>query len=146
VRVELEDQPRGKGRAVRRGLDLASGDLILIQDADLEYDIDDYDSLLEPLLTWERAFVLGSRHTGIWKIRKFTDRLGTAAIMNVGHLCFATALNVLYLQRLRDPFTMFKVSAGTAFTASSSNATASTSTSSLSSSCSGRVTVRSSSR
>jgi hypothetical protein len=109
VKVELEDRARGKGHAVRRGFDLASGDAILIQDADLEYDVNDYDSLLEPLLTWERAFVLGSRHTGSWKIRKFTDRLGTAAAMNVGHLLFATALNVLYIQRLRDPFTMFKV-------------------------------------
>ena len=109
VTVELEDRPLGKGHAVRRGLSLASGDVILIQDADLEYDINDYDSLLEPLLTWERAFVLGSRHGGSWKIRTFTDQFATAAAMNIGHLIFATALNILYVQRLRDPFTMFKV-------------------------------------
>jgi glycosyltransferase involved in cell wall biosynthesis len=109
VKIELEAGPRGKGHAVRRGLALATGDAILIQDADLEYDVNDYDSLLAPLLGWERAFVLGSRHTGGWKIRKFADQVGTATAMNVGHLLFGTALNVLYLQRLRDPFTMFKV-------------------------------------
>ena len=42
-------RPRGKGNAVREGLRHATGDFILIQDADLEYDVDDYEDLLAPL-------------------------------------------------------------------------------------------------
>ena len=49
VRLVLEDRPSGKGRAVRKGLDIASGDIILIQDADLEYDLADYEKLLDPI-------------------------------------------------------------------------------------------------
>ncbi len=72
VRVILEDRPRGKGHAVRTGLAEANGDFILIQDADLEYDLEDYDALLEPLITGREAFVLGSRHSGsVWKMRQF---------------------------------------------------------------------------
>ena len=62
VTVVYEELPRGKGYAVRTGLAHAKGDYILIQDADLEYDLEDYDALLEPLLTGRAAFVLGSRH------------------------------------------------------------------------------------
>jgi SAM-dependent methyltransferase len=55
VKVVLEDRPRGKGCAVRTGLSHATGDYILIQDGDQEYDIEDYDVLLDPLLTGTAA-------------------------------------------------------------------------------------------
>ncbi len=55
----LQERPRGKGHAVGAGLAHATGDFVLIQDADLEYDLDDYEVLLEPLRTFRRAFVLG---------------------------------------------------------------------------------------
>ncbi|MEI6349756.1 MAG: glycosyltransferase [Verrucomicrobiota bacterium] len=111
VQVILQDKPRGKGHAVRAGLAEATGDYVLIQDADLEYDINDYDALLEPLITGREAFVLGSRHGGsnIWKMRKFNEQHGLAFFVNFGHWIFLTLLNALFLQRLRDPFTMFKV-------------------------------------
>jgi Glycosyl transferase family 2 len=112
VRVIYEDRPSGKGHAVRKGLAAASGDVILIQDADLEYDIDDYDSLLRPILDYRHNFVIGSRHTinnRIWKIRKFNDAAGLAALFNFGHLTFLTLFNLIYRQRLSDPFSMFKV-------------------------------------
>ena len=109
VKVVLEDRPRGKGHAVRAGFEHASGDFIMVQDADLEYDVNDYDALIEPLKRSERAFVLGSRHVGNWKIRKFTDQLAVGTLFNLGHLVFAGLLNLLYRQRLRDPFTMYKV-------------------------------------
>jgi len=102
----------GKGHAVRTGLAKASGDIVLIQDADLEYDINDYDGLVEPIVTYRQNVVLGSRHTvnkRIWKIRKFNDAAGLAALFNLGHLTFLTLFNLLYQQRLKDPFTMFKV-------------------------------------
>ena len=111
MKLILEEQPRGKGYAVRIGLKAATGDYVLIQDADLEYDLEDYDGLLEPLVAGRAAFVLGSRHGGrnVWKMRQFTGQFGLSLFVNLGHWFFVTLINVLFLQRLRDPFTMFKV-------------------------------------
>ena len=111
VQLILEERPRGKGHAVRTGLKAASGDYVLIQDADLEYDLEDYDALLEQLVAGRSAFVLGSRHGGrkVMKLRQFTGQRGLSLIFNFGHWFFTTLINVLFLQRLRDPFTMFKV-------------------------------------
>jgi len=112
-RVELifEDRPAGKGHAVRRALRQAKGEFILIQDADLEYDIEDYDGLLEPLLSYRACFVLGARHGGQnrWKMRRFAEAPAVSFTMNAGHWVFTTLVNVLFGLRLRDPFTMFKV-------------------------------------
>jgi glycosyltransferase involved in cell wall biosynthesis/2-polyprenyl-3-methyl-5-hydroxy-6-metoxy-1,4-benzoquinol methylase len=111
VKLILENEPRGKGHAVRTGLKVATGDFVLIQDADLEYDLEDYDGLLEPLVSGRAAFVLGSRHGGrnVWKMRQFTGQHGLSLLVNFGHWFFTTLVNVLFFQRLRDPFTMFKV-------------------------------------
>ncbi len=112
VKVVWQDQPAGKGNAVRAGLAQSTGDFVLIQDADLEYDLDDYAMLLEPLRTFRRAFVLGIRHGQdgrSWKIRHFTDQVLLGHWMNLGHLLFTALFNLVYGQRLRDPFTMFKV-------------------------------------
>lgn len=111
IKLIFEDQPRGKGHAVRTGLKAASGDYVLIQDADLEYDLEDYDALLEQLVAGRSAFVLGSRHGGrnIMKMRQFTGRPSLSLVFNLAHWYFTTLINVLFLQRLRDPFTMFKV-------------------------------------
>ncbi len=64
VRVVLHERNRGKGAAVRTGIQHAVGDLILIQDADLEYDPADYPALLEPLLDGHADVVFGSRFLG----------------------------------------------------------------------------------
>jgi len=111
VRVVLEDRPRGKGHAVRTGFQHATGDFLLIQDADLEYDVNDYDALLRPLVRGHRAFVLGSRHSvgGVLKMRVFVGQPLLALFLNAGHWVFTSMINVLFGQRLRDPFTMFKV-------------------------------------
>jgi hypothetical protein len=112
VRLILEDRPRGKGFAVRTGLAACTGDVVLFQDADLEYDVEDYDGLVAPLLAWRRNFVIGSRHAskgGAWKIREFNEASPLAAVFNFGHVFFLFLFNVIYRQRLRDPFSMFKV-------------------------------------
>lgn len=111
VRLVLQDRPRGKGNAVREGLQNATGDFILIQDADLEYDLNDYDKLLVPLNRGETAFVLGSRHGigGVWKMRQFTNQPVASFGMNLGHIIFTSLINLLYGQSLKDPFTMYKV-------------------------------------
>jgi hypothetical protein len=109
VRILWQDCPRGKGHAVRAGLAVATGDIVLIQDADLEYDLNDYDVLLEPLLRDRAAFVLGSRHSGRVRMRRFTDQRLLGVLLDVAHVLFTAVINVLYRQRLKDPFTMFKV-------------------------------------
>jgi hypothetical protein len=111
VRVILEERPQGKGHAVRTGLAAARGDFLLIQDADMEYDIDDYDVLLEPLRAAEVGFVLGMRTSpeGSRGLRDFGQLGLTSRVMNVGHVLFLTLFNTVYGQRLKDPFTMYKV-------------------------------------
>jgi len=109
IRVIWEDRPRGKGHAVRHGLQSAVGDFVLIQDGDLEYDLNDYEQLIDPLAKYQTAFVLGSRHTGSWKMRKFDDQALHAVIMNFGQVFFTGLLNLFCGSRLKDPFTMYKV-------------------------------------
>ena len=55
---------QGKGSAIKSGIKLATSDLILIQDADLEYDPDDYTRLLEPFVKYDADVVYGSRFIG----------------------------------------------------------------------------------
>ena len=110
VQVVLEDRPRGKGHAVRTGLAHATGDYIMIQDGDQEYDIEDYDVLIEPLASGRKAFILGSRHGGrTWKVRRFEGKPLMGLLLNFGHWIFKTLLNAALHLHLDDPFTMYKV-------------------------------------
>ncbi len=110
VKIVFEDIPQGKGHAVRAGFKIADGDFILIQDADNEYDIEDYDVLIEALLSGREAFVLGARHgSNTWKMRKFTDQPIRAFVLNLGHWFFTMLINISCGVWLRDPFTMYKV-------------------------------------
>ena len=110
VRIIWQDRARGKGHAVRAGLERVRGDYVLIQDADLEYDLEDYEALLQPLVDGRAAFVLGARHGGVaWKMRQFSGQLLLSMVMNLAHLFFRGLINVCFGTRMRDPFTMYKV-------------------------------------
>jgi glycosyltransferase involved in cell wall biosynthesis len=106
-----EDCPRGKGHAVRRAFDAATGDILLIQDADLEYSVADYPDLLAPIIAGQAMFVLGSRHMGAahWKIRRFARCSLMASFMNVGGGLFHAFFNLTFSTRLTDPTSMYKV-------------------------------------
>ncbi len=110
VRIIWEETPKGKGHAVRAGLAAARGDIILIQDADMEYSMDDYEKLVAPLLEGRADFVLGTRHTeGSWQMRQFTTGKQVATLFNLAHWGFTALLNISLGTRMTDPFTMFKV-------------------------------------
>jgi glycosyltransferase involved in cell wall biosynthesis len=111
VTLLLEDKPRGKGHAVRAALARATGNFILIQDADLEYDLNDYEKLLAPLASGERAFVLGSRHGpgDGFAMRKFDDQPFHAFLLNSAHWTFTLLIDISLGIWLKDPFTMYKV-------------------------------------
>jgi len=109
VKIILQDKAKGKGNALREGFQYATGDIILIQDADLEYDLNDWEELLEPVANMKTPFVLGSRHIGGLKMREFENQLGISIFMNIGQIIFTSILNVLYFQKMKDPFTMYKI-------------------------------------
>jgi len=110
VILVLEDQPSGKGHAVRAGFAHATGEVLLIQDADLEYDLADYDVLLAPIAAGRQTFVLGSRHgAGGWALRKFDDQPLHALLLNTAHWTFTLMINASLGIWLKDPFTMYKV-------------------------------------
>ena len=63
-RVILNNKNYGKGYSLRKGIEIASGEIILIQDADLEYDPSDYHKLIEPIKKGYADVVYGSRFVG----------------------------------------------------------------------------------
>jgi len=111
----LTRKPKGKGNAVRRGFRRATGDVFAIQDADLEYDVNDYHKLLKPFIENKAKFVLGSRHLNenkeiVHMIRKFQGKEKVYAhLMNIGGMAIHGFFNVLYGTKISDPTTMYKL-------------------------------------
>lgn len=92
TRVFLHGQNLGKGGAVRTGLEHVSGDIVLIQDADLEYDPRDYPALLRPILEGRSKVVYGSRFLGEHKAMYFWHSLGNKFLTLVTNVMFDTTL------------------------------------------------------
>ncbi|MGH9049817.1 MAG: glycosyltransferase family 2 protein [Acidimicrobiia bacterium] len=101
VRVVLHPDNRGKGAAVRTGLANVTGDVVVIQDADLEYDPEDWPKLLAPMLKGRAQVVYGSRFTGEHRNMLYLHWLGNR------FLSFVT--NVLYNTTLSDMETCYKM-------------------------------------
>lgn len=106
LKVVYHTDNRGKGKAIVTGLQNASGDLVIIQDADLEYEPEDYLKLVKALQEDGVDLVLGSRffkgYKGLW-LHKLGNRLLT------------WLLNALYKHNLNDCFTCYKLAARSTF-------------------------------
>ncbi len=100
VRVIAHDKNQGKGAALRTGLAHASGDIVVIQDADLEYDPDDWPALLAPILKDKASVVYGSRFTG--------QRKNMLPLHWAGNRLLSLVTNVLYSSTLSDMETCYK--------------------------------------
>ncbi|HUS60701.1 MAG TPA: glycosyltransferase family 2 protein [Acidimicrobiales bacterium] len=83
---------RGKGAAVRTGLAAARGGILLIQDADLEYDPRDYPALLRPILEGRAKVVYGSRFLGEHKAMYFWHSVGNKSLTLLTNILFDTTL------------------------------------------------------
>ncbi|WP_080508024.1 glycosyltransferase family 2 protein [Bryobacter aggregatus] len=90
----------GKGAALRIGIRKATGDIVLVQDGDLEYDPNDYLQVLQPIVDGTATVVYGSRFQGNLKGMKFANWVANKL------LTFTT--NVLYKARLTDEATAYK--------------------------------------
>jgi glycosyltransferase involved in cell wall biosynthesis len=101
VRVLMHDANAGKGAAVRTGFSHATGDYVLVQDADLEYDPEDWPRLLAPVLSGKARVVYGSRFTG--------ERRNMMFFHWVGNRFLSLATNVLYNTTLSDMETCYKL-------------------------------------
>jgi len=93
LKVLYHEINKGKGAAVRTGLEHASGDFIIIQDADLEYDPRDYPKLLQPLLEGQAEVVYGSRSQVFKETMFFSQALGNRMVTLVTNLLYGTALS-----------------------------------------------------
>jgi glycosyltransferase involved in cell wall biosynthesis len=101
VRVVTHEHNMGKGAAIRTALAHAHGDLLLIQDADLEYDPDDWPRLLEPIVKHKASVVYGSRFTG--------ERKNMLLLHWIGNRFLSLVTNVLYSSTLSDMETCYKL-------------------------------------
>lgn len=91
----------GKGTAIRIGLSLATGDIIIIQDADLEYSPNDYWNLVRPIIAGEADVVYGSRFLGNVENMRFLNLLANRIL--------TLTVRLLYGQKITDEATCYKI-------------------------------------
>ncbi len=101
ARVVTHPKNQGKGAAIRTGLEHVTGDLVLIQDADLEYDPEDWPKLLAPVFRGKATVVYGSRFTG--------ERRNMLFLHWMGNRMLSLTTNVLYNTTLSDMETCYKL-------------------------------------
>ena len=91
----------GKGGAIRKGLEFASGEIILIQDADLEYFVEDYRKFIERIINGQTQIVYGSRFKGEIKNMRWQNWLANKILV--------LTANLLYGTNISDEATAYKV-------------------------------------
>lgn len=104
IKIFYHKNNMGKGAAIRTGLENSTGDVILIQDADLEYDPNEYPKLLKPISEGKARVVYGSRLESIRKNIKSMYKLHY-----IGNLFLTMLTNLLYGAKITDMETGYKV-------------------------------------
>jgi glycosyltransferase involved in cell wall biosynthesis len=100
-KVVYHDKNKGKGAAIRTGIQAITGEYMIIQDADLEYDPNDYIKLLEAMEKEHADVVYGSRFLGVCKNMTFSHYFGNKML--------TTIANILYGSKLTDMETCYKL-------------------------------------
>jgi len=100
IRVFYNESNMGKGAAVRKAIGLARGEIMIIQDADLEYNPQDYHILIEPLLNNQADLVMGDR---------FSKPCRCLFIHKLGNKFLSWFLSFLFGYRIRDYATCYKI-------------------------------------
>lgn len=106
IRVVFHDKNSGKGAAIKTAKKFVSGDIIIIQDADLEYDPNDYKKLIEPIINNETKVVYGSR---VLNQNRYSARGFTSKLRVFGNHVLTVISNILNKQKLTDAHTCYKV-------------------------------------
>jgi glycosyltransferase involved in cell wall biosynthesis len=103
LRVVLQPQNYGKGMSVRTGIQMARGDYLIVQDADLEYDPQDYHKLLQAACEGQRPVVYGSR------LMNLNVQDHKSPLFFWGRAFLTDVFNLLYGQRITDVSTCYKL-------------------------------------
>ena len=103
IKLVKHKKNSGKGAAVRTGIKHSTGDIIIIQDADLEYDPNDYSKLIQPIIDGRAKVVYGSR-----RLKRDDDQYSGFAFF-VGGVSLTWITNILFSTKITDEPTCYKV-------------------------------------
>ncbi len=92
IKIFYHDKTKGKGAAIRTAQPHITGDFVIIQDADLEYQPEEYPNLLAPLLSGQADVVFGSRFTGTHRAFYFWNLAGNKILNIISNLLYNTIL------------------------------------------------------
>ena len=103
IKIFRHAENRGKGAAIKTGISVATGDIIIIQDADLETDPNDYERLVRPIIENKAQVVYGSRFKKAW----IPEGMRFSRLIFNWSISFVTSL--LFFQHITDESTCYKV-------------------------------------